>query len=231
MPDIDDHDAEWRERPQDDPRYVAAAKAAREAYLAAHPPVDCWIDSVQTIDLYLEGRHRARVFPRKARADIFDENGNTTATVTYLRSETAFGAVEGHLRVGHIAEVRDDSNEGGGEISRFLRKQAEKDAANFRSACPPPDEAAHYLQEAIRASKSFGGEEIPAARKWRDLIGDALDAIAANDRAAAHGIVLTALSGMDEDALFDWQMAWVDCARAAEALRRDLEKAGGESRG
>jgi hypothetical protein len=22
--------------------------------------------------------------------------------------------------------------------------------------------------------------------------------------------------------LLDWQMAWVDCARAAEALRRDL---------
>lgn len=220
--DEDDPDAEWWGRPQDDPRYLAAAKAAREAYLAAHPPVDCWIDSVETIDLYLDGRHRARVFPRKARADIFDEGGNTTASITYLRSETPFGAVEGHLGSGPIKQLRDDSNEGGGEISRSLRKRAEKSAVRFRETCPASDEAAHYLRQAVGTYEFFGGKIVPFAREWRGLIGGALDAIAANDREAAHAIVLTALSGMNQDAILDWQVACIDCVRAAEALRRDL---------
>lgn len=227
MPGTDDDfaAAEWTGRPQDDPRYVAAAKAAREAYRAAHPPTDCWIDSVTTMDLYLEGRHRARVFTGKARADILDDMGDPMASITYLRSETPFDAVERHLGIGRVSEVRDDSDEGGGEISPHPRELSERSAREFRASCPPSGEAAHYLREAVGTCEFFGGNAVPAVREWRGLIGDALDAIAAHDREAAHRSVLAALSGMDEDAILDWQVAWVDCARAAEALRRDLEKA------
>lgn len=222
MPDFDeDHpDVEWWGRPQDDPRLHAAVKAANAANLIEHPPVNCWIDAVQTIDLYLDGRHRARVLTDKARADIFDESGTAVASITYLRSETPFDAVEKHLAIGRISEVRDHSLDGGGEVD--MRGRSERYAREFHGFCSLSEEAAYYLREAVGTYEFFGGEVVPLAREWRGLIGGALDAIAANDREAAHGIVLTALSGMNRDAIFDWQAAWVDCARAAEALRRDL---------
>lgn len=220
----DDDYADWSGRPQDDPRLIAAAKAARAAYRAAHPPVDCWIDAVMTMDLYLDGRHRARVFTSKARAHILDDSGNPTESITYLRSETPFGAVERHLGIRRVSEIRDDSDEGGGEISTYPRKRSARFAREFRASCPPAGEAAHYLREAVNTYEFFGGNAVPFAREWRGLIGGALDAIAANDREAAHGIVLMALSGMNEDMILDWQVAWVDCARGAEALRRDLKK-------
>lgn len=221
----EESDSAWSGRPQDDPRYLAAARKKREAYRAAHPPVNCWIDAVQTIDLYFDGKHRACVLTGKALAHVFDENGNTVAALTYLRSETAFGAVEKYLGIGRVAEVRDDSNEGGGEISALTRDLAENDARAFRAACLPSDEASYYLRDAVKTCEFFGGTVTPPGRKWRSMIDGALSAIAGNDRKAAQDIVLAALAGMDKHAILDWQVAWVDCARAAEALRRDLERA------
>jgi hypothetical protein len=219
----DDHDdAVWTGRPQDDPRYIAAAKATREAYRAEHPPVNCWIDSVQEIDLYLDGKHRARVLTDKAMAYLFDDNGNVADSLIYLRSETPFDAVEKHLGIDRVAEVRDDSNEGGGEISARTRSMAERAARAFRKECPVAGEAERYLREAIHTFEFFGGPVMPAAREWHRLIETALDALAQNDRKAARSTILMALTGMNRDLILDWQMAWVDCARAAEALRRDL---------
>lgn len=218
----DDSNTEWRGRPQDDPRYIAVAKAARQAYRVQHPPVNCWIDSVQEIDLYLDGRHRARVLTDKATAHLFNNNGNVTDSLVYLRSETPFDAVERHLGIGRVAEVRDDSNEGGGEISGRPRNMAERSARAFRQDCPEAGEAGHYLREAIHTYEFFGGPVIPAGREWRSMIETALDALAQNDRKAARSTILMAVADVNTDLILDWQMAWVDCARAAEALRRDL---------
>lgn len=219
--DLDD-DTEWSGRPQDDPRYIAAAKAARQAYRAKHPPVTCWIDSVQEIDLYLDGLHRARVLTDKALAYLFDDSGNVAGSLIYLRSETPFEAVEKHLGIGRVAEVRDDSNEGGGEISPRTRKLSDRHARAFRKDCPPAGEAERYLRDAIHTFEFFGGSTTPRGQEWRNTVEKALEALARNDRKGARSTILLALTGMNKDLLLDWQMAWVDCARAAEALRRDL---------
>lgn len=222
MAGISNDNNEWTGRPQDDPRYVAAADAARRAYRAKHPPVNCWIDSVQEIDLYLDGKHRARVLTDKATAHLFDDNGNVVGSLIYLRSETPFDAVEKHLGIGRVAEVRDDSNEGGGEISGRPRNMAERTARAFRQECPETREAGRYLRDAIHTYEFFGGPVIPAGREWRSMIETALDALAQNDRKAARSAILMAMADMNTDLILDWQMAWVDCVRAAEVLRRDL---------
>lgn len=222
MAGIRDDDNEWTGRPQDDPNYIAAAHAARQAYRAKHPPVNCWIDSVQEIDLFLDGRHRARVLTDKATAHLLDDNGNVTTSLIYLRSETPFDAVEKHLGIGRVTEVRDDSNEGGGAISARTRNMSERSARAFRKQCPATEEAERYLREAIHTCEFFGGPVIPAAREWLKLMEKALEEIAQGDRKAARGILLEALIGMKKDAILDWQVAWVDCGRAAEALARDL---------
>jgi hypothetical protein len=63
MPDHDEDfpDAEWWGRPQDDPKLIAVQDKARAEFRRQHPPVNCWIDGVQTIELYLAGVRRAQV--------------------------------------------------------------------------------------------------------------------------------------------------------------------------
>ncbi|MBN9252623.1 MAG: hypothetical protein J0I86_18955 [Mesorhizobium sp.] len=177
---------------------------------------------MQEIDLYLDGLHRARVLTDKALAYVFDDSGNITDSFIYLRSETPFDAVEEYLGIGRIAEVRDDSNEGGGEISPRTRNMSERSARAFRKECPRAGEAGRYLRDAISTYKFFGGPVLQAGREWRGMIETALDALAHGDRKLARSTILMALTSMNKDLLLDWQMAWVDCARAAEALRRDL---------
>lgn len=220
--DEDHPDAEWSGRPQDDPRYIAATKAARQAYRTAHPPVNCWIDSVQEIDLYLDAKHRARVLTDKAIAYLFDEGGNTSGSLIYLRSETPFDAVEKHLDIDRVLEVRDDSNEGGGEVCPFTRELSEQSARAFRSECPIGGEAERYLRDAIHTYEFFGGTVMPTGRQWRAIIDTALAALAQGDRTTARSAIVNALTGMNKDMILNWQMAWVDCSRAAEVLRREL---------
>lgn len=222
MPDFDDdfHDMEWWGRPQDDPRLHAAIKAANAADLIENPPVNCWIDAVQKIDLYLEGRHRARVFTDKAQADIFDDNGNTVGSIVYLRSETPFDAVETHLGIGRIAEVRDHSFDGG--VGYDPRDSSERIAREFRDRCEPQQEAWYYIREAMHSAEFFSRGSVPLPDAWKDMMEQALRAISLNECRQALGMVQTALDGMRRDTILDWQAAWVDCARAAEALRRDL---------
>ncbi|BCH14975.1 hypothetical protein [Mesorhizobium sp. L-2-11] len=217
----DDSDTEWTGRPQDDPRYIAAATAARQAYRAKYPPVNCWIDSVHELDLYLDGRHRARVLPDKATAHLLDDDGNVAGSFIYLRSETPFDAVEKHLGIDRVTEIRDDSNEGGGRIRPRVRGTAERSAAAFREECMPSQEAWRYIRDAIRVAEVFGIEEA-AAQAWRGKMDEALNAIALNRREKALAIVRSALAGMSRVTILDWQAARVDCARAAEALTRDL---------
>lgn len=217
----DDSSIEWSGRPQDDPRYIAAAAAARQAYRAKNPPVNCWMDSVHQLDLYLDGRHRARVLTDKATVQLLDDDGNVAGSFIYLRSETPFDAVEKHLGIDRVTEVRDDSNEGGGRISPRVRGAAERRAAAFRANCAPQQEAWRYIREAIQVAEVFGIEEA-AAQAWRGRMDDVLNAISLNHREKALRILRAALAGMSRDAVLGWQAAWVDCARAAEALARDL---------
>jgi hypothetical protein len=218
----DNNDAEWTGRPQDDPRYIAAATAARQAYRAKHPPVNCWVDSVHQLDLYLDGRRRARVLTDKATVQLLDDDGNVTGSLIYLRSETPYEAVEKHLGIGRVEDVRDDSNDGGGEISPRPRKQSERSARAFRKDCPAAEEADRYLRDALNTFAFFGGPVMPAGRAWHRAIEAALDALAQGDRKTARTTILAAVAGMNKDTILDWQVAWVDCARAAEALARDL---------
>lgn len=217
----DNDDAEWTGRPQDDPRYIAAAVAARQAYRAKHPPVNCWVDSVHELDLYLDGRHRARVLTDKATIHLLDDDGNVAGSLIYLRSETPFDAVEKHLGIDRVTEVRDDSNEGGGRISSPLRGAVERSAAAFRQDCTPEQEAWRYIRDAVQVAELFGIEEA-AAQAWRGKMDEVLNAISLNHREKALRILRAALAGMNRDAVLGWHAAWVDCARAAEALARDL---------
>lgn len=217
----DGSDTEWTGRPQDDPRYIAAAAAARQAYLAKHPPVNCWIDSVHELDLYLDGRRRAHVLTDRATVQLLDDDGSVAGSFIYLRSETPFDAVERHLGIDRVTEIRDDSNEGGGRISRRVRAFAERSALAFRQDCKPEQEAWRYIRDAIQVAEVFGVEEA-AAQAWRGKMDEVLNAISLNHREKALGILRAALAGMNRDAVLGWQAAWVDCARAAEALARDL---------
>lgn len=63
MGDIHDDfpDAEWTGRPKDDPELIAMQNAARAKFRREHPPVNCWIDGVTIVELYLDGVVRARV--------------------------------------------------------------------------------------------------------------------------------------------------------------------------
>ena len=217
----DNNDAEWTGRPQDDPRYIAAATAARQACRAKHPPVNCWVDSVHELDLYLDGRHRARVLTDKATIHLLDDEGNVAGSFIYLRSETPFDAVENYLGIDRVTEIRDDSNEGGGRISSRVRGAAERRAAAFRQDCTPEQEAWRYIRDAIQVAEVFGIEEA-AAQAWRGKMDEVLSAVSLNQREKALRILRAALAGMNRDTVLGWHAAWVDCARAAEALARDL---------
>lgn len=127
----DADDAEWTGRPQDDPRLHAMAAKARAEFRQKHPPVNCWIDQVQTIELYLDGVRRAQVERDRAMITYFDDQGDQASTAIYLHSENPYDVVEDHLGTGRIVEVRDESLEALETFSSYPRECEERSVGEF----------------------------------------------------------------------------------------------------
>jgi len=70
-----DDDMPWTGRPQDDPALHAAREKRFAEFRRAHPPVNCWIDKVQTIELFVDGVWRALVDRGRAVIVVYDGEG------------------------------------------------------------------------------------------------------------------------------------------------------------
>ena len=212
----------WTKRPQDDRRRRSALGASTARRHAANPPFTCWTDNAETIDLFIDGRRRAQVFPSSALARLYEPDGNDAGSFTLLWSECPYAAVEHRLGIERVAEVRDESVDGGGIVSQVLREASERRARAFRESHSAVGEAAHYLERAAAVAELLGMEPSVARQIWRRLINRALDALTDQNVSVALELTESALVGLDRDAILDWQVAWVDCERGAEALRRIL---------
>jgi hypothetical protein len=135
MPDHDEDfpDAEWWGRPQDDPKLIAVQDKARAEFRRKHPPVNCWIDGVQTIELYLAGVRRAQVERDRSLITYFDDQGDAVLTAVYLCSENPYDVAEAYLGIERVQEIRDESNEAEEPISSIPRDHEERQAAEFRN--------------------------------------------------------------------------------------------------
>lgn len=149
----DADDAEWTGRPQDDPRLHAMAAKARAEFRQKHPPVNCWIDQVQTIELYLDGVRRAQVERDRAMITYFDDQGDQASTAIYLHSENPYDVVEDHLGTGRIVEVRDESLEALETFSSYPRECEERSVGEFSRGRFRDDEIFEYLRRAAGALK------------------------------------------------------------------------------
>ncbi|NVD39977.1 hypothetical protein HT585_14015 [Ensifer sp. HO-A22] len=222
MSEMDDEQEPWIKRPQDDRRRRSALGASTAKRRAENPPFTCWTDDAETIDLFIDGRHRAQVLPSSALARLYDPDGNDAGSFTLLWSECPYAAVEHRLGIERVAEVRDESIDGGGIVSPLLREAAERGARAFRESHSAVGEAAHYLERAAAVADLLGMEPSAERQIWRRLINRALDALTGHNVSMALELTESALVGIDRDAILDWQVAWVDCERGAEALRRIL---------
>lgn len=220
MSEIDDEQEPWIGRPQDDWRTSGALGASTAKRRAGNPPFTCWIDNAWTIDLFVDGKHRARVCPSSARAQLYDCDGNDAGSFTLLWSECPYAAVEDRLGLERVDEVRDESVDGAGIVSQAPREASERDACAFRESYSALGEAAHYLERAVAVADLLGMDSSVEMQAWRHLLNRALDALSGQNASMALELTEDALGRMDRKVILDWQVAWVDCERGAEALRR-----------
>lgn len=139
----------WWGRPQDDPALRAALEKRFADYRREHPPVNCWIDRVQTTELYLEGVRRALVDRSRALIMVYDANGVPASSVVYLRSECSYDVAEAHLGIERVAEVRDESDEAVEILSAVPREREERNAQDYRRKHSPDAELFHYLRAGL----------------------------------------------------------------------------------
>lgn len=225
MPDDDEDvpDVAWWGRPQDDPKLHAMLEKARAEFCAAHPPVNCWIDRVQTIDLYQDGMIRAQVERGRSMITCFDEQGSGVSTVIYLCSENPYDVAEAHLGISRVTEIRDESNEAEEPISSWPRDSEDRQAASFRERYGDrEDEIFLYLRSAVGALRMEGksGGNMPDVKPLLDAITAAVlddyDAALMHARAAAG--ILEAL----EMSMFFGRPALADGRRAVVAIERHI---------
>lgn len=225
MPDFDeDHpDVEWWGRPQDDPKLHAALEKGRAAFRREHPPVDCWIDGVQTIELYQGGIVRARVERGRSQITYFDDKGDAVAAAIYLCSENPYDVAEAHLGIGRVGEIRDESNEAEEPISSYPREHEERHAAEFSSRyVDREDEIFLYLRSAVSALRmeAKGGGNMPDVKPLLDAITaavmDEYDAALTHVRAAAEALETREMS------MLLGRPALADCRRAILAIERHI---------
>lgn len=140
----------WWGRPQDDPALRSALDKRLSDFRRAHPPVNCWIDKVQTIELFLDGVRRVLVDRGRALIMFYGGDGEAVSSVVYLRSENPYDVAEAHLGIESVAEVRDESNEADEIVSVAPRGREEREAKDFRARHSPHAELFHYLRSAVR---------------------------------------------------------------------------------
>lgn len=218
----DDEDMPWSGRPQDDPALHAGLQRRCAAFRLEHPPVNCWIDTVQTIELYLDGARRALVDRGRALIMFYESDGAPAASVVYLRSENPYDVAEAHLGIPRVAEVRDESLEAEEMISAAPREQEDREAEEFRSRYYSDDEILRYLRSAISLLRH---ESVAATGAHSPIIEILLKAIGAgvlDQHAQALGLVQQAASALESRTAdrFFGDPALVDCRRAIEAIER-----------
>lgn len=199
----------------------ASVDRNRRQYRIAHPPIDCWIDTVENVELYQAGILRAKIERVNARISFLSPEGNTIAAMLYLRSEDPFEIVETHLGIGRVDEIRDESDEAEDPISALPRDISEREAGEFANTHRGVDEVFFYLHAALRILEiDHDDPDVMAART------EVLEAIAGLKRAALRMalthvqraiVVLESRSA----ALFAGA-ALIDCRRSLLALERHV---------
>ncbi|MFG1320482.1 hypothetical protein [Xanthobacter autotrophicus] len=224
MPDAaDDDDIPWSGRPQDDPMLHAARAKRFAEFRREHPPVNCWIDKVQTIDLYLDGARRALVERDRALILFFDGKGEPVSSAVYLRSENPYDVAEAHLGVARVAEVRDESDEADEILSSVPRERQDREAENFRSRHYRDVEIYVYLRSALtllRHESAANGVGSPIIESLLQAIGAEVQ----DQHEQALGFVQQAASALESrpaDRMFG-DPALADCRRAMVAIERHI---------
>ncbi len=225
MPDLDDDfpDAEWTGRPQDDPRLHAQQANARAEFRDLQPPVNCWIDRVDTIELYLDGALKAQVERGRSAITFIDEHGHAVSKAIYLCSENPYDVVEAHLGIARIAEIRDESNEAEDPFSAYPREREERQAAAFRARYVREDEIFLYLRSAASALKHEGD----AGDLHQLVLTPVLEAVTAAvldqyEAALAHLDAATSVLEKREPNTMFGRPAIADCRRAIVAIERHV---------
>lgn len=217
----DRDDIAWTGRPQDEPKLVAALREGRRVYRLAHPPTDCWIDCVQTIELYQGGRLRARVDRNRALISYMDEAGEVVSTAIYLGSENPYDVAETHLGIDRVTEIHDESAEAEERLSSYPRDREEQDTQYFvRRYGDPEDEIFHYLRSAVSVMRF----EMKSGHVHYDLspLLSAITSAALSKFEAALAQVKTAIRSLEEretDLTFALREL-SECRRAMVALER-----------
>ncbi len=217
----DDDNMPWTGRPQDDPILHAALERRLADFRREHPPVNCWIDKVRTIELVLNGVRRALVDRDRALILFYDGQGAPASSVVYLRSENPYDVAEAHLGVERVAEVRDESIDADEILSDAPRAQEERETLSFKSRHYRDVDIFHYLRSAVKLlqHESGGtGGSAPIIEMLLQAIGAEVQdrhpqALAFVQNAAA------ALEGRDGALMFG-EPALADCRRAIVALER-----------
>lgn len=226
MPGSVDHErdeGDWWGRPQDDPALHAAREKRFAEFHRAHPPVNCWIDKVQTIELFVDGVRRALVDRGRALIVVYGSDGEPVSSVVYLRSESPYDVAEAHLGIARVAEVRDESDEADEILSAAPREREERAAEEFRSRHFRDVEIFEYLRSAV----SLLRHESEATGARSPIIESLLQAIGAevqDQHEQALGIVqqaALALESRPADRMFG-DPALADCRRAMVALERHI---------
>jgi hypothetical protein len=187
-----------------------------------HPPDNCWIDSVEFIDLYLDARHRARVSRGDASVTILGESGEALLSFLYLRSECPFDLVEKQLGVSRVEEIRNNAADGSGEIAPYLRDSEEENARVFREQHQGHLEALEYVQDALKLLDWFGSKSHKSEIAGRQFLANAAGSLEqGNLETARHGVsqAIQFLTGGEATSTFlrpsDWH-------RALAAIDRQL---------
>lgn len=223
MTDKDDKNQEWWGRPQDDPALHAAREKRFAEFRRTHPPVNCWIDRVQTIELFVDGVRRALVDRGRALIVVYDGDGEPTSSVVYLRSENPYDVAEALLGIVRVAEVRDESDEADEILSAAPREREERTAEEFRSRHFRDAEIFQYLRSAV----SLLRHESEATGVRSPIIESLLQAIGAevqDQHEEALSLVQQAASALESrpaDRMFG-DPALADCRRAMVALERHI---------
>lgn len=214
-------DQAWWGRPQDDPALRAAREERFADFRRAHPPINCWIDKVDTVELFLSGVRRALVDRRRALIVFFDGLGEPVSSAVYLRSENAYDVAEAHLGIKRITEVRDESDEADEILSAEPREREERTAGDFRQRHDSDVEIFQYLRSAIRLLR----QEPALSGNGSAIVDGLLQAIVAevqDQHEQALKMVQDAASALESrpaDRFFG-DPALADCQRAIEAIKR-----------
>lgn len=217
-----EEDAAWWGRPQDDPALHAGLQRRFEEFRREHPPINCWIDTVQTVELYVDGARRALVDRGRALITFFESDGAPAASVVYLRSENPYDVAEAHLDIPRVEEVRDESLEAEETISAAPREREDHEAEEFRCRYYSDDEILRYMRSAISLLRHENVAVAGARSPIIDILLQAMGDAVLDQHEQAVGFMQQAASALESRPAgqFFGDPALAHCRRAIEAIER-----------